>query len=83
MVIQGRLQLSGQFSAIDQVELRAQVGGTLTHIGFKDGAIVKAGDLLFEIDPTQYQIKPTGNPMTGKVLPNMKPVAADSHQLWR
>ena len=57
MEIQGRLQLSGQFSAIDQVELRAQVGGTLTHIGFKDGAIVKAGDLLFEIDSTQYQIK--------------------------
>lgn len=55
--IQRRLQFLGQFSAVDQVELRAQVGGTLTRIGFTDGAIVKAGDLLFEIDPTQYQIK--------------------------
>ncbi len=41
----------GQFSAIDRVELRAQVGGTLTEIHFKDGQIVHKGDLLFVIDP--------------------------------
>jgi RND family efflux transporter MFP subunit len=52
-----RLQFLGQFSAVDQVELRAQVGGTLTEIGFKDGSVVHKGDLLFEIDPTPYQIK--------------------------
>ena len=52
-----RLKFLGQFSAVDQVELRAQVGGTLTEIGFKDGDIVHKGDLLFEIDPTPYQIK--------------------------
>jgi RND family efflux transporter MFP subunit len=52
-----RLEFLGQFSAVDQVELRAQVGGTLTQIGFKDGDIVHKGDLLFEIDPTPYQIK--------------------------
>jgi len=52
-----RLQFLGQFSAVDQVELRAQVGGTLTQIGFKDGDIIHKGDLLFEIDPTPYQIK--------------------------
>ena len=55
--LESRLQFLGQFSAVERVELRAQVGGTLTHIGFKDGDIVKVGDLLFEIDPTQYQIK--------------------------
>ena len=42
-----RLQFLGQFSAVEQVELRAQVGGTLTQIGFKDGDIVHKGDLLF------------------------------------
>ena len=52
-----RLQFLGQFSAVQQVELRAQVGGTLTQIGFKDGDIVHKGDLLFVIDPTPYQIK--------------------------
>jgi RND family efflux transporter MFP subunit len=52
-----RLKFLGQFSAVDEVGLRAQVGGTLTQIGFKDGDIVHNGDLLFEIDPTPYQIK--------------------------
>ena len=42
-----RIGLLGQFSAIDRVELRAQVGGTLTEIHFKDGQIVHKGDLLF------------------------------------
>ncbi|HEX3984455.1 MAG TPA: efflux RND transporter periplasmic adaptor subunit, partial [Acidisoma sp.] len=46
----------GQFSAVDRVELRAQVGGTLSEIAFQDGQIVKKGDLLFVIDPTPYQI---------------------------
>lgn len=55
--IHGRFQLLGQFSAVDRVELRAQVGGTLTYIGFKDGEIVRKGALLFIIDPTPYQIR--------------------------
>src|SRR6266481_857629 len=46
----------GQFSAVSQVELRAQVGGTLTGIFFKDGDIVRKGDLLFTIDPRPYEI---------------------------
>jgi multidrug efflux system membrane fusion protein len=52
-----RLQFLGQFSAVDRVELRAQVGGTLTQITFKDGDIVHKGDLLFVIDPTPYEIR--------------------------
>ena len=47
----------GQFSAVDQVELRAQVGGTLIGIHFKDGDTVRKGDLLFTIDPRPYEIK--------------------------
>jgi membrane fusion protein, multidrug efflux system len=39
------------------VELRAQVGGTLTEIHFKDGDIVQKGDLLFVIDQEPYQIR--------------------------
>jgi RND family efflux transporter MFP subunit len=52
-----RLQFLGQFSAVERVELRAQVGGTLTQIRFKDGDIVQKGDLLFDIDPIPYEIK--------------------------
>jgi multidrug efflux system membrane fusion protein len=52
-----RLGFLGQFSAVDQVELRAQVGGTLTGIYFKDGDIVHKGDLLFTVDPVPYEIR--------------------------
>ena len=52
-----RLGFLGQFSAVEQVELRAQVGGTLTGIQFKDGDIVHKGDLLFTIDPRPYEIR--------------------------
>lgn len=51
-----RLSFLGQFSAVSQVELRAQVGGTLTGIFFKDGEIVHKDDLLFTIDPEPYEI---------------------------
>src|SRR5258705_4574837 len=51
-----RLGFLGQFSAVSQVELRGQVGGTLTGIFFKDGDIARKGDLLFTIDPRPYEI---------------------------
>jgi RND family efflux transporter MFP subunit len=47
---------TGQFSAVDYVELRAQVSGYLTEIHFTDGQIVHQGDLLFVIDQRPYQI---------------------------
>ena len=52
-----RTAFLGQFSAVDQVDLHAQVGGILTEIHFTDGQIVHKGDLLFVIDPRPYQIK--------------------------
>jgi len=52
-----RIGFLGQFSPVDRVELRAQVGGTLTELHFKDGQIVHKGDLLFVIDPRPYEIK--------------------------
>ncbi len=47
---------TGQFSAVDQVDLRAQVSGYLTEIHFTDGQLVRKGDLLFVIDPRPYEI---------------------------
>ena len=47
---------TGQFSAVDRVEIRAQVSGYLTEIHFKDGQLVKKGDPLFVIDPRPYDI---------------------------
>src|SRR5258708_8704481 len=54
--IDTRLGFLGQFAAVSQVELRAQVGGTLTGIFFKDGDIVRKGDVLFTIDARPYEI---------------------------
>jgi RND family efflux transporter MFP subunit len=55
--LEPRIGFLGQFSAVDQVELRAQVGGILTEIHFVDGAIVQKGDPLFTIDTTPYAIR--------------------------
>jgi RND family efflux transporter MFP subunit len=54
--LDAQLGFLGQFSAVSQVELRGQVGGTLTGIFFKDGDIVRKGDLLFTIDSRPYEI---------------------------
>jgi RND family efflux transporter MFP subunit len=40
----------GRFLAVDSVEMRARVSGYLEKVHFKDGQIVKQGDLLFTID---------------------------------
>src|SRR3954453_11442017 len=40
----------GRFIAVDSVEIRARVSGYLDKVHFKDGQIVKQGDLLFTID---------------------------------
>jgi len=45
----------GRLDAVDMVEVRARVSGYLQSVHFKDGAEVKKGDLLFVIDPRQYQ----------------------------
>jgi multidrug efflux system membrane fusion protein len=48
-------QFSGRIDAVDYAEIRPQVAGRITEIRFKDGQQVKAGDILFVIDPRPYQ----------------------------
>jgi RND family efflux transporter MFP subunit len=45
----------GRIAAVDTNEVRARVRGHLTKVNFQAGQIVKAGDLLYEIDPRPYQ----------------------------
>jgi RND family efflux transporter MFP subunit len=49
-------EFTGQFAAVEYVELRARVAGYLQSVHFEDGQIVKKGDLLFVIDPRPYEI---------------------------
>ncbi len=45
----------GRFVAIDSVEIRARVSGYLDQIHFRDGQMVKQGDLLFTIDKRPFE----------------------------
>jgi len=45
----------GRFAAINSVEIRARVSGYLDKIHFKDGQLIKQGDLLFTIDKRPLQ----------------------------
>jgi RND family efflux transporter MFP subunit len=50
-------EYTGQFAAVDYVEIRARVSGYLTELRFKDGQIVNKGDVLLVIDPRPYEIE--------------------------
>ncbi|WP_347557966.1 efflux RND transporter periplasmic adaptor subunit [Robbsia sp. KACC 23696] len=45
---------SGRLQAVDHVDVRPLVSGTIVAVHFKDGAMVKRGDALFTIDPRPY-----------------------------
>ena len=46
----GHLELVGQAKGSQDVEIRARVEGFLESVNFREGSIVKRGDLLYEID---------------------------------
>lgn len=47
-------EFSGRMQAVDYAEIRPEVSGRITGIRFKEGQIVKAGEVLFVIDPRHY-----------------------------
>jgi membrane fusion protein, multidrug efflux system len=47
-------EFSGRLEAVDRVELRSRAAGTVQAVHFREGALVKQGDLLFTIDPAPY-----------------------------
>lgn len=46
---------SGRLEAIEYVELRPRITGTIERVHFIDGALVRQGDLLFTIDPRPFE----------------------------
>ncbi len=46
---------SGRLEAVERVDIRSRVAGTVEAVHFREGALVKAGDLLLTIDPAPYQ----------------------------
>lgn len=49
------LEFTGNTEATETVELRARVKGFLQSVHFEDGGFVKEGQVLFVIDPAEYQ----------------------------
>jgi multidrug efflux pump subunit AcrA (membrane-fusion protein) len=49
-------EYTGRFASVATVEVRARVSGFIDSLHFKDGQIVKKGDLLFVIDPRPYKL---------------------------
>jgi multidrug efflux system membrane fusion protein len=48
-------EFSGRLEAIDRVEVRPRVSGAIQSTHFREGALVKQGDLLVTIDPAPYE----------------------------
>ena len=47
-------EFSGRLEAVERVELRPRVPGTVQSVHFREGALVKQGDLLISLDPAPY-----------------------------
>src|ERR1700681_4238956 len=48
-------EFTGRFEAVEEVQVRARVGGFVTDVEFRDGAFVKTGDLLYVIDSRPFE----------------------------
>jgi len=48
-------EFTGRFEAMEEVQVRARVGGFVDSIQFKDGDFVKPGDLLYVIDSRPFE----------------------------
>lgn len=47
-------EFSGRLEAIERVDLRPRIPGAIESIHFREGSLVRKGDLLFTIDPAPY-----------------------------
>jgi multidrug efflux system membrane fusion protein len=50
-----RREYTGHIDAVESVDIRARVRGFLTKVNYREGTEVKAGDLLYEIDPREFE----------------------------
>ncbi|MFA7943781.1 multidrug efflux RND transporter periplasmic adaptor subunit MexE [Pseudomonas brenneri] len=48
-------EFTGRLEAPETVQIRPRVSGQIDQVAFTEGALVKKGDLLFQIDPRPFQ----------------------------
>ncbi|PIG09006.1 efflux RND transporter periplasmic adaptor subunit [Comamonas sp. 26] len=47
-------EFSGRLEAVQRVDVRPRVAGAVQSVHFREGALIKQGDLLFSLDPAPY-----------------------------
>jgi membrane fusion protein, multidrug efflux system len=48
-------EFSGRLESVERVQLRSRVAGAIQSVHFREGGLVKAGDLLVTIDPASFE----------------------------
>ncbi|HJV71645.1 efflux RND transporter periplasmic adaptor subunit [Ideonella sp.] len=48
-------EFSGRLEAVERVDIRSRVAGAVQAVHFREGALVRQGDLLLTIDPAPYE----------------------------
>lgn len=52
--VAGWEEFSGRLEAVERVDIRSRVAGTIQAVHFRESALVKKGELLLTIDPAPY-----------------------------
>jgi RND family efflux transporter MFP subunit len=73
-------EFSGRLEAVYTVDLRARVTGYLEKVNFKDGDLVKKGDVLCEVDPRPYKAQLDQDQAT---LVNSKALVTKTEALYK
>ena len=55
--LQGQVSTDNAYVHVDKVSVSAQVGGKIVDVAVRENQHVKAGDLLFRIDPEPFQLQ--------------------------
>ena len=55
--LQGKVSTDNAYVQQDKVSVSAEVGGKIVSVAVREGQQVKAGDVLFTIDPMRYRIQ--------------------------
>ena len=52
--ITDEVEFTARLAAVESVEVRAHVWGYLQKVNFKEGSLVRKGDVLFQLDDRPY-----------------------------
>ena len=69
-------EFSGRLEAVERVDIRSRVAGTVQSVHFREGALVKPGELLSTIDPAPMTVCAASSVATSRGNPTFTPPSA-------